>query len=144
LNATRWTGATAGSGNGVVAGTYADTTANVESRLWWDHLRRAGFVAGTGQQQPYNAVAGIIGVQTGDGITPAATLGGFAGLIVCSANLPDKIAIATDVQVDDGVGTTGTVRGKLQTTANMAIGAAATADTYAENGTNTYVLCRAM
>ncbi|MDH4093404.1 MAG: prepilin-type N-terminal cleavage/methylation domain-containing protein, partial [Betaproteobacteria bacterium] len=43
LNATRWTGATAGSGNGVVAGTYADTTANVESRLWWDHLRRAGF-----------------------------------------------------------------------------------------------------
>jgi prepilin-type N-terminal cleavage/methylation domain-containing protein len=144
-NATRWGAGLGGSGDGVVTGTYADTTVDVESRRWWDHLRRAGFVAGTGQQQPFNALAGVIGVQTGDAGSPiAATLGGFAGLMVCSANLPDKIAIAADVQIDDGVGTTGTVRGKLQTTANMAIGVAATADTYAETGTNTYVLCRAM
>src|SRR5258706_14298130 len=38
---TRWTGAQQGNGNGVVAGTYNSSTANDESRLWWDHLRRA-------------------------------------------------------------------------------------------------------
>jgi prepilin-type N-terminal cleavage/methylation domain-containing protein len=145
LNATRWTGAVAGSGNGVVEGAYNSTTVTDESRKWWDHLRRSGFVAGAGTQQPFNAVAGMIGVQTGDAQSPiATTLGGFAGLLVCSANLPDKIAIAVDVQVDDGVGTAGTVRADLQTTANHTIDNASTADTYAETGTNQYVLCRAM
>ena len=73
--ATRWTTpsvATAGNGNGQVAGTYNSATATDESRLWWDHLRRAGFVAGSGTQQPFNAVTGMIGVQTGDG---GATIG---------------------------------------------------------------------
>jgi hypothetical protein len=145
INATRWTGATAGSGNGVVAGAYNSATVTDESRLWWDHLRRSGFVAGSGTQQPFNAVAGMIGVQTGDGqAVIGTTLGGFAGLIVCSANLPDKIAIAVDVQVDDGVGTAGTVRGDLQTTANQTINTASAADAYVESGTNQYVLCRAM
>jgi hypothetical protein len=145
VNATRWAGATAGSGNGIVTGAYASTTVTDESRLWWDHLRRSGFVSGSGTQQPFNAVAGLVGVQTGDGAaTPLTVLGGFAGLLVCSANLPDKIAIATDVQVDDGVGTAGSVRAVLQTTANQAVTNASTAATYAETGTNQYVLCRAM
>jgi prepilin-type N-terminal cleavage/methylation domain-containing protein len=143
INANRWAGATAGTGNGVVAGAYNSGTATDESRLWWDHLRRSGFVAGSGTQQPFNAVAGMIGVQTGDAAA-GATLGGFAGLIVCSANLPDKIAIAVDVQVDDGVGTAGSVRGNLQTSANQAIGNLEAAEAYVENGTNQYTLCRAM
>src|SRR5262247_2138667 len=33
----RWAGATAGNGNGVVAGAYNSSTNNDESRLWWDH-----------------------------------------------------------------------------------------------------------
>jgi hypothetical protein len=83
-------------------------------------------------------------VQTGD-TAGAAIFGGFSGLIICSANLPDKIAIATDVQMDDGVPNTGTVRGMLQATPNPALGAgAAAAATYAETGTNTYVLCRTL
>jgi len=157
LNAgTRWTTPTAadpGNGNGVVEGTYNFTPCAIatESCSWWDHLRRAGFVAGSGPQQPFNAVTGLIGVQTGDGqgtIGPAlggtAGVGGFAGLIICSANLPDKIAIATDTQMDDGVRTSGTVRGILQTTPNPAIPADAVAanGNYAETGTNTYTLCR--
>src|SRR5258705_7198640 len=93
----RWTGATAGNGNGVVAGTYNSATATDESRLWWDHLRRAGFASGVGDQQPFNALSGQIGVQTGDAAGGVA-LGGFAGIVICSANLPDKVAIATDTQ----------------------------------------------
>jgi prepilin-type N-terminal cleavage/methylation domain-containing protein len=144
--ATRWTGAVAGDGNGVVAGAYNATTASPEpeSRLWWDHLRRSGFVAGSGAQQPFNAVAGMIGVQTGDA-AGSTTLGGFSGLIICSANLPDKIGIAVDVQVDDGASNAGSVRSLLQTSPNQSIvnGSAPPAN-YQETGTNTYVLCRAM
>jgi len=144
--ATRWTGATAGNGNGVVTGAYNSTTVTDESRLWWDHLRRAGFVAGNGTQQPFNAVAGMIGVQTGDAqATIGTTLGGFSGLIICSANLPDKIAIAADTQMDDGVPNAGTVRGITQTSPNPDVVNATTAATaYQETGTNLYTLCRSL
>jgi len=143
---TRWgLTAAAGAGNGVVNGAYNSTTATDESRLWWDHLRRAGFVSGAGTQQPFNAVTGMIGVQTGSaGGTPATALGGFAGLIICSANLPDKIAIAVDTQMDDGKIATGSVRGQAQSAPNPAIATAADTTEYVENGTNTYTLCRSL
>ena len=146
--ATRWSGATAGGGNGQIAGKYNSTTDTDESRMWWDHLRRAGFVAGSGGLQPFNAVAGMLGVQTGDGagstaLGTAVGVGGFSGLIVCSANLPDKIAIAVDTQMDDGALITGTVRGQLQAAPNPAILAVA-AGTYQETGTNVYAICRSL
>src|SRR6187549_2490850 len=120
-----------------------------ESRLWWDHLRRAGFVSGNGTQQPFNALTGLIGVQTGDGqaavgptMLNAAGGNGFVGLIMCSANLPDKIAIAVDTQMDDGASNLGTVRALLQAAPNPAIGAAQVATAaYAETSTNIYTLC---
>lgn len=159
---TRWTTPTSaqqGNGNGQVNGTYnnagAACVATVESCSWWDHLRRAGFVAGSGVTQPFNAVTGLIGVQTGDGAaTPGPALGsaggtgGFAGLIICTSQLTDKIAIATDTQMDDGNRLAGSVRGILQTTPNPTIPADATGagvgstNNYVENGTNTYTLCR--
>jgi prepilin-type N-terminal cleavage/methylation domain-containing protein len=138
--ATRWTGAVAGDGNGTVAGKYNSATATDESRKWWDHLRRAGFVAGTGTQQPLNAVVGMMGVETGDGASGVA-LGGFTSLIMCSANLPDKIAIAIDSQMDDGQPNAGALRAQLQSAANPDIAATA-ASAYAETGTNVYVACR--
>ena len=149
---TRWSGATPGDGNGVVKGAYNSSTAGDESLLWWDHLRRAGFVAGSGTSQPFNAATGQLGVQTGDaGATVGPALGsdasgtgGFSGLIVCSANLPDKIAIATDTQMDDGVITTGTVRGQLQSAPNPAAAKQAGPAAYAETGTNVYLLCRSL
>ena len=144
---TRW-GATAGNGNGVVGGTYNLTPCVVatESCSFWDHLRRAGFISGTGPLQPFNAVTGFIGVQTGDGAaTPAAAMGGFVSLILCSANLPDKMAIAVDTQMDDGDARTGTVRGQLHTGGpNPAIATAAPGANYAETGTNVYTMCRSL
>lgn len=158
--AARWAAApaaTSGNGNGVVAGTYnnagAACAAAVEACSWWDHLRRSGFVAGSGVNQPLNAVSGVVGVQTGDGaggpvLGGAAGVGGFFGLMMCSANHPDKVAIATDTQMDDGVRLTGSVRGQLQTANNPNIvvdataAAAGGAGSYVESGTNTYTLCR--
>ena len=101
------------------------------------HLRLSGFVPGptTGaaaMQQPANAVNGILGVQT--------TGLGFTSNIICTSNLPDKVAIAVDTQVDDGSGTTGGIRGQLLTAPNADVGTTAT--TYAETGTNQYLLCK--
>ncbi|MCD6043315.1 MAG: hypothetical protein K0R40_2918, partial [Burkholderiales bacterium] len=73
---TRWAvapAAVSGNGNGIVAGTYNNAcpatvaATTPESCLFWDDLRRAGFVSGNGGQQPFNALTGLIGVQTGDG-----------------------------------------------------------------------------
>ena len=66
------------------------------------------------------------------------------GLIVCSANLPDKIAISVDTQMDDGLVGSGTVRGQKSTAPNPAVNTAADASAYAETGTNVYMLCRAL
>jgi prepilin-type N-terminal cleavage/methylation domain-containing protein len=142
--ALRWTGAASGNGNGLVQGKYNSQTGADESRLWWDHLRRAGFVAGESTRQPFNILAGMIGVQSGDGGSPVGpALGGFVSLIVCSANLQDKIAIAVDGQIDDGAPATGAVRGQAHVGPNPDIAAAA-ASAYAETGTNVYTLCRAV
>lgn len=163
--ASRWsvpTSATSGDGDGQISGTYnngnAACVAGVESCSWWDHLRRAGFIGGTGVTQPRNIASGLIGVQSGDGTAPtygpvlggAGGAGGFYGLILCSANLPDKMGTALDAQMDDGVRTTGSVRGILQAASDPPIPADATApaaggaNSYLETGTNLYTLCRAL
>jgi prepilin-type N-terminal cleavage/methylation domain-containing protein len=154
----RWSSADAGDGDGIIEGTYLSTTATDESVNFWHHLRLAGFVSGTGTEQPFNAVSGRMGVQTGDGTanTPGAVLAtaadpgppavaavpGFGSLMMCSANLPDKIAISVDAQMDDGVGRTGSVRGFKQTAPNDPV--SATAQAYTEDGVSTYVVCRQM
>jgi prepilin-type N-terminal cleavage/methylation domain-containing protein len=148
--AKRWTtpaGVLEGDGNGALSGTYNQACASLTGAAgtnevchFWDHLRRAGFVSGTGTQQPFNAVTGMIGVQTG-GL-------GFSGLLICSANLPDKIAIAVDTQMDDGTPSAGTVRGIDQTGTNPNVAttstASAAASVFVESGTNTYTLCRSL
>jgi prepilin-type N-terminal cleavage/methylation domain-containing protein len=145
----RWSAADAGDGDGLVEGAYLSATATDESVNFWHHLRLSGFVAGTGTEQPFNAVSGRMGVQTGDGTanTPGQVLAvapapGFSSLLMCSANLPDKIAVSVDAQMDDGVGTTGNVRGFKQTQPNEAI--KATAEAYVEDGVSTFVVCRQM
>jgi prepilin-type N-terminal cleavage/methylation domain-containing protein len=159
--AARWA-ATSGDGDGQISGTYnngnAACVAGVESCSWWDHLRRAGLMAGSGASQPLNVTGGLVGVQSGDGTAPTygpvlggpAGVGGFIVAIQCSANLPEKIAIAVDTQMDDGVRTAGTVRGILQAAPNPPIPADATAagvggaGSYVETGTNVYTVCRAL
>jgi prepilin-type N-terminal cleavage/methylation domain-containing protein len=115
----------------------AATTA--ESNLFWMHLRLSGFVPGStsgiaSTQQPNNAVNGIVGVQT-SGM-------GFTSNIICTSNLPDKVGIAVDAQMDDGSATTGQVRGLLQSAPNPAAGSSAPTSNYRETGTNQYLLCK--
>jgi prepilin-type N-terminal cleavage/methylation domain-containing protein len=110
-----------------------------EVGLFWLHLRLAGFVPGptlgiASTTQPNNAAGGIIGVQT--------TGMGFTSNIICSSNLPDKIASSVDTQMDDAISATGQVRGQLQAGLNPAIVAAAT--NYVETGANQYLVCKSL
>jgi prepilin-type N-terminal cleavage/methylation domain-containing protein len=144
LNAAgRWAGSVSGNGNGQFTGNYntilaAAPVAAEETNLFWWHLRLSGFVPGptaagaAAGQQPNNASGGLVGVQT-SGM-------GFTSNIICTSNLPDKIAIAIDAQMDDGTPGTGQVRGMLQAAPSPAVAAAASA--YAETGTNQYLLCK--
>src|SRR6266702_4356806 len=115
-----------------------------ESNLFWQHLRIAGFVpgltTGTGSgTPPPNAAGGIVGVESavvgGKGL-------GFTGLTVCSSNIPDKVAIAMDTQIDDSNSATGQVRAQLQATANPDL-AATPATGYVETGVGQYLVCKA-
>jgi prepilin-type N-terminal cleavage/methylation domain-containing protein len=158
----RWSSTTPGNGDGYIQGVYslaapsplssATQTAATESVMFWHHLRLAGFVSGTLADQPFNAVSGKMGVQTANGAAPgsatgvlsdgAATPTLFSSLMLCSGNLPDKIAISVDAQTDDGAGKTGSVRGQKQATPGEAVAAAA-AD-YAEDGVSAYIVCRTL
>lgn len=142
--ATRWTNpqATSGDGNGVVGGNYYDV-AGSETAYFWQDLRLSGLIAGAGTSTapPQNAATGITGVQNSGAM-------GLSGLVVCSSNLPAKIAQAVDSQFDDGVGTTGQVRaavagGNAKGAANApAVDQATAAADYVDNGTNLYVVCK--
>ena len=154
----RWSGAIGGDGNGQLctgacvavpvspnlynnAITATPTSAQEVNLFWW-HLRLAGFVGGTtaaqqsSGQQPNNAAGGITGVQTG-GM-------GFTSNIVCESNLPDKIAIAVDTQMDDGNSATGQMRGLVQAGPNPNPASTSPTVAYAETGTNQYLLCKNM
>jgi prepilin-type N-terminal cleavage/methylation domain-containing protein len=151
--ADRWstTGVANGDGDGIIEVKYLASSG--ESVQFWLHLRSAGFISGTGLEQPFNAVAGKMGVQTGDGTAdkPGAVLAttgtpatpGFTNLMLCSANLPDKIAISVDSQMDDGDAKTGNVRSQKQSQPNPA-DINATSDAYSEDGVSSYTACRQM
>jgi hypothetical protein len=114
-----------------------------ESRLFWWHLRQAGMIGGStdpaaaavAAQQPLNTVGGMTGVTMGTGPTTV----GLNGLIVCTAGLPARVAVAVDARLDDGAPSGGAVRAQRQTVPNENLGTAAAS--YTEDG-GAYLLCR--
>ena len=131
-----------GNANGSISGDFSSTTDTDESRIFWQHLRLAGFVAGdsASKTQLQNALGGIVGVQTDAGVAATPDL---LGLVICSSNLSGKVANAVDTQLDDGQTNKGAVRGYAQGT-NPTRSAAATSGIYAEDGTTLYTLCKTM
>lgn len=147
LNAdTRWTSplATKGDGNAKV-GADANTavidcsTQTVENCQFWHHLRLAGMISGDtavgpGKLSPQNAVGGVLHVQSG--------AMGLAGLVICTTNLPGKIANAIDAQFDDGKPDTGQVRGQ-DDPAKLNV-AMTTGSAYKDDGSTVYVVCKTL
>jgi prepilin-type N-terminal cleavage/methylation domain-containing protein len=158
----RWAGTTAGDGGATLSGAFNAGTATPEpeSRLFWQHLRLAGFIGGetSSAAQPINAVGGITGVQYGAGNqTVAALTQGLAGLVVCQTNILGRIAESLDNQLDDGKPNGGSVRAWTQgagllvaadgATTAVDITVAATGKTspaasYVDDGNAMYTVCK--
>jgi prepilin-type N-terminal cleavage/methylation domain-containing protein len=137
--AVRWSTSGNGNGNGVFDGAYNTACTNAsttEDCLFWQHLRLAGLVGGasTDRTQAVNATQGRTGVQNG-GL-------GLVGPVICSNNLPAKIAQAIDAQFDDGNAITGTVRGTTIAALTDALPTTTPPANYEDNGTNIYVVCK--
>lgn len=157
--ATRWTSTTAGNASATLTGAFNSGTVGDESRLFWQHLRLAGFIGGDpNTAQPINAVGGITGVQWGAGNqTVAALTQGLAGLVVCQSNILGRIAESMDNQLDDGRPNSGAVRSWTQgagllvaadgATTAVDITVAATGKTspavaYVDDGNTMYTVCK--
>ncbi|MDP3511481.1 MAG: prepilin-type N-terminal cleavage/methylation domain-containing protein [Sulfuritalea sp.] len=157
--ATRWTSTTAGNASATLTGAFNSGTVGDESRLFWQHLRLAGFIGGDPDTtQPINAVGGITGVQWGAGNqTVAALTQGLAGLVVCQANILGRIAESMDNQLDDGRPNSGAVRSWTQTAGTLvtadggvtgvditvaATGKTSPATAYVDDGNTMYTVCK--
>lgn len=94
-------------GNGLIDADWNASTGNgAESTLLWQHLRRAGFVKGSGEQPPRHALGGMIG------ITGSQQLLGVESINrLVLADVPGDIAAALDRELDDGLADGGNMLG---------------------------------
>ena len=103
-------------GNGQIDGLWDSVTATDESCLAWQHLRLAGFLAGStivdctagSNYLQKNADGGRVGISSTMQMTlPTAMTGSYN---ICSTGVLGKIAKQLDTQLDDGNTQTGSFR----------------------------------
>jgi prepilin-type N-terminal cleavage/methylation domain-containing protein len=109
-----------GSGNGIIAGMGNQcatpvATPGIEVCQANYHLRLAGFLAGQGTMSATHPFGGVVTL-----VAPAPLIAGFtAPTAVCWFSLPNKAAQILDTSYDDGIATTGSMRGNGDYTAAM-------------------------
>ena len=114
--ATHVTGGTPGTGgtrgNGLIEGAWnAPETGDVESNIFWQHVRLANLAAGPTTPAagfgPLNAVGGRLGVSSAN----APYITGMTGTYqVCSTGIQGSFVKQLDIQMDDGNTETGSMR----------------------------------
>src|SRR5450759_3345692 len=100
-------------GSGIIDGNWNSTDITSESYLFWQHVRLAGFAAGStttgvGDYIPKNAVGGTIGVT--NSLAANSPITGIKGTyVVCSDSIAGKFAKQLDLTLDDGNPATGSL-----------------------------------
>lgn len=108
-------------GNGTIDGVWDSVTATDETVVFWQHVRLAGLISGqqnitvTSILDPYfplNVAGGRIGVQgnLGTANSPKPISGIPGTYVICSANIPGKLAKRLDILQDDGDTALGSMR----------------------------------
>jgi prepilin-type N-terminal cleavage/methylation domain-containing protein len=132
--------------NGVIEGAWDTVTLTDETQKFWEHVRLAGLATGatTGDLLPANSVNGVIGI-TNSGTNnpdPAAVATRIRGTyIICSASILGKYAKQLDIQMDDGLPTTGSMRAYNSTATRPTTLSAPTLTTGALNDADSYTVC---
>lgn len=125
--ASRWTGVSAGNGNGVVDGEWTSTTVADETRLVWQHLRAANLITGKDTDAATHAFGGNIGIDN--------SLMSMSGTMICLQNIPANAAEIIDLSLDDGQRNAGSLRADT----NPLLTTKPTASTYTVG--NLYTVC---
>lgn len=87
-------------GNTVSTGDGDGVLSDTEIGYFWQHLRAAGLIQGTGTSAPKHAQGGNITLRN--------SVTGFTSTVICLDNLSQEVAKIIDSQQDDGNLTTGT------------------------------------
>ncbi len=128
-------------GNGQINGTWDSATNTDESRLFWQHVRLAGFMAGpTLVTDPDYTPKNAVGLNMGISSTMQMTLPapGMTGTYnICSTGILGKFAKQLDTQLDDGNTLTGSLRVATTATPTTAIATATVDDA------TSYLVCLA-
>ncbi|MBP7132253.1 MAG: prepilin-type N-terminal cleavage/methylation domain-containing protein [Aquabacterium sp.] len=136
----------AGNNNGVLAinagATFQGTA--VEAQAFFQHLRAAGFINGNPADAgpnalPVNAWGGRLGVTANQAVQGRQA----ARPLTCMSGVPGKAAAALDVQLDDGVPSTGALRATVSAAGAItapAVPAIAAGTPYSE--AQFYTICR--
>ena len=133
-------------GNGQISGVWDSTTGTDESCLVWQHLRLAGFLAGS---TATNCTAGNIYLQTNAdggrvGLSSTVPITGMTGTyFICSAGVVGKTAKQLDLQLDDGNTETGSFRVIDQNLTPPTAAATAAKATGAVEDATAYTVCLA-
>jgi prepilin-type N-terminal cleavage/methylation domain-containing protein len=104
---------TATLGNGIINGTWNDTTTASEAFVFWQHVRLAGLLSGSTDTTsstylPNNAANGKVGVQSGTAVVANALIkdsnnAAIRGTyLICSDNIAGKFVKPLDITLDDG------------------------------------------
>jgi hypothetical protein len=118
--------------NAIIEGAWNSTSASDESFMFWQHVRLAGLAPGSTDPTAAtyvqrNADGGQVGVQSVSGFTAVTTLptaGGISGsFVICSDGVLGKFAKQLDTTLDDGVGSTGSVRVVVNGTPSIGVAA---------------------
>jgi len=132
-----------GNNNGVLTANLNNTwNGGGEHDNVWQHLRAAGYIPGSPADQgaaalPKNAWGGLMG------LTVPAMGGGLNGVKLCMSQIPGKAAAALDLQLDDGLGNSGSLRATLGVAgSNTNPTNVALAAPY--NESNQYTICSAL
>jgi prepilin-type N-terminal cleavage/methylation domain-containing protein len=120
--------------NGLIDGAWdSPLGTDTESNLFWQHVRLAGFAAGTttpgiAGYKPTNATGGQMGIQSNVNfttITSNAAVGANTGItssyVICSAGILGKFAKQLDITLDNGDTDSGVMRTTNATAAGKSI-----------------------
>ena len=129
-------------GNGVINGNWNSTAVADEAFLFWQHVRLANLAAGSTDTAsttyvPKNAMGGTIGISSATATQVQIT--GMTGTYqICSAGILGKFAKQLDIQMDDGVTNTGSMRAVAD---GSALDTAGDATIDATEEANPYTVC---
>jgi prepilin-type N-terminal cleavage/methylation domain-containing protein len=127
-------------GNGRIDGLWDSTNDSDESRLFWQHVRLAGFLAGPVELMdpdyaPQTQLVTKLGISSTMQFTEPTVMNGLYN--VCTSGVAGRIAKHLDIQIDDGNTLTGWVRAASESAPHKAL------PTKAIEDDGKYVVCLA-